>query len=108
MFINFCCKYIIAHCGFIFDLVSSVFVEHACTLFLSVMSNSVTPQNVVHQAPLSRGLSWQEYKSGLPLLSLGNLPYPGIKPVCFASPALAGGFFTTEPPGKSLLLKRIN
>ena len=34
---------------------------------------------------------------GLPFPSPGNLPVPGIKPI---SPALAGGFFTTEPPGK--------
>ena len=30
----------------------------------------------------------------------GNLPDPGIEPT---SPALAGGFFTTEPPGKALI-----
>ena len=43
------------------------------------------------------GLSRQEYRSGLPFLAPGDLPDPGIKPI---SPALAGGFFTTEPPGK--------
>ena len=41
----------------------------------------------------------QEYWNGLPFLSLGDFPDPGIKPT---SPALTGGFFTTEPPGKSL------
>ena len=30
----------------------------------------------------------------------GDLPDSGIKPLSLASPALAGGFFTTEPPGK--------
>jgi len=39
----------------------------------------------------------QEYWSGLPFPSSGDLPRPGIKPV---SPALAGRFFTTEPPEK--------
>ena len=39
----------------------------------------------------------QEYWGGLPFLSPEDLPDPGIKP---ASPALAGGFFTIEPPGK--------
>ena len=107
MFINFCCKYILAHCSLIWDLLSSVLAEHACVLCLSVMSNSVTPQNVAHQTPLSMGLSRQEYKTGLPFLPSGNLPYPGIKPVSFTYSALAGGFFTTEPPGKSPLLKRI-
>jgi len=53
---------------------------------------------VTHQAPLSMGFSRQDYWSGLPCPPPGNLPDPGIKPV---SPALAGRFFTTEPPGKS-------
>ena len=43
------------------------------------------------------GFPRQEYWSGLPLPSLGDLPDPGTEP---RSPALAGGFFTTEPPGK--------
>ena len=41
--------------------------------------------------------SRQEYWVGYPFLSPGDLPDPGTKP---ASPVLAGGFFTTEPPGK--------
>jgi len=41
--------------------------------------------------------SRQEDWSGLPIPSPGQLPNPGIKP---ASPALAGRFFTIEPPGK--------
>ena len=46
----------------------------------SVMSDSVTPLSVVFQAPLSMGLSRKEYWSGLPCLSPGDLPNPGIKP----------------------------
>ena len=42
----------------------------------------------------------QEYWSGLPLPPSGDLPDPGIEPKSPASPAVAGGFFTTEPPGK--------
>ena len=57
----------------------------------------VTPGTVVHQAPLSMGFSRQEYCSGLPCPSPGDLSDPGVEPT---SPALAGGFFTTEPPGK--------
>ena len=38
--------------------------------------------------------------TGLPSPSPGHLPDPGIEPV---SPALAGGFFTTEPPGKPIV-----
>ena len=49
------------------------------------------------QAPLFMGFPWQEYWSRLPFPSPGNLPDPGIEPV---SPALAGGFFTTEPQWK--------
>ena len=37
---------------------------------------------------------------GCHFLVQGDLPHPGIKPASPASPALAGGFFTTEPPGK--------
>ena len=54
----------------------------------------------LHQAPPSVGFSRQEYWSGLPFPSPGHLPNPGIEP---RSPALAGGFFTTEPPGKPIL-----
>ena len=45
------------------------------------------------------GFSRQEYWSGLPFPAPGDLPNPGIKPASFSSPALAGRFFTTEPPG---------
>ena len=44
------------------------------------------------------GLSRQEYWTGLPFLTPGDLPNPGIKPESLVSPALAGGFFSTEPP----------
>ena len=50
-----------------------------------------------HQAPPSMGFFRQEYWSGLPFLSPGDLPDSGLEPT---SPALAGGFFTNEPPGK--------
>ena len=51
-------------------------------------------------APLSRGFSRQEYWSKLPFPTSGAIPDPGIKPESLVSPALAGGFFTTVPPGK--------
>ena len=56
----------------------------------------VTPWTAAHQAPLSMGFPRQEYWCGLPFPSPGDLPEPGIEP---ASPALAGKFFTMEPPG---------
>ena len=55
-----------------------------------------TPWTVARQTPLSMGFPTQEYCSGLPFPSPGDLPNPGIEPV---SPALAGGFFTAEPSG---------
>ena len=45
------------------------------------------------------GFPRQEYWSGLPFPSPGDLPDPGVEPT---APALAGGFFTTEPPGNIL------
>ena len=44
----------------------------------------------------------QEYWSGLPFLSPRDRPNPGIELTAPESPALAGGRFTTEPPGKPL------
>ena len=67
-------------------------------LFFSckVVSDSfITPWTVAHQAPLSMGFPRQEFSSGLPFPAPGDLPNPGIEPKC---PALAGGFFTTQPP----------
>ena len=63
----------------------------------SVMSDSCDPWAVALQAPLSMRLSQQEYWSGLPFSSPGDLSHPGIKPT---SLALAGRFFTTKPPEK--------
>ena len=42
------------------------------------------------------GFSRQEYWSGLPYASPGDLPEPGIEPTFLTSPALAGRFFTTS------------
>ena len=64
---------------------------------LSHVQLFATPWTATCQASLSMGFPRQEYWSGLPFPSLGDLPDPGNEP---ASPALAGGFFTTEPQGK--------
>ena len=58
----------------------------------------VTPWTVARQALLSMGFPRQEYWSGLPFPSPGDLSDPGIEST---SQALAGGFVTTEQPGKS-------
>ena len=66
----------------------------------SVASHSFsTPWTVARQAPLSLGFPRQEYWSGLPFPPPGDLPDPGIEPM---PPALAGEFFTTQPPGKPI------
>ena len=61
------------------------------------MSDSFATQgSVARQAPLLFGISQQEHWRRLPFPSPEDLPNPGIEP---ASPALAGTFFTPEPPG---------
>ena len=67
---------------------------------LSCVQLFATPWTVAHQTPLSMEFSRQEYWSGLPFPSLGDLPDPGIEPTSLASLALAGRFLTTKPPGK--------
>ena len=66
------------------------------------MSNSFVTLGTVALQALPVGFSQQEYWSGLPFLSSGDLLDPGIEPI--TSPALAGRFFTTEPPGKPQLV----
>ena len=61
----------------------------------SVVSNSLW--TVAHQAPPSMGFSRQEYWSGLPFPSPGDLPHPGIEP---RSPTLQADALTSEPRGK--------
>ena len=61
------------------------------------MSNSsATTWTVARQVPLSMGFPRHDYWSGLPFPPPGDLPDPGIEPV---TPAVAGRFLTTEPPG---------
>ena len=85
-----------------------------CECSRSVVSNSWI---VICQAPLFMEFSRPEYWSGLPFPTPGDLPNPGIELVSLVSPALAGRFFTTEPPGKpttigidsaNIMLRRIN
>jgi hypothetical protein len=62
-----------------------------------------TPWTVAYQAPPSMGFSRQEYWSGLPFPSPGDLPDPGIKP---GSPAFQADALTSEPPGKPSLINK--
>ena len=60
----------------------------------------VTLWTVAYHASPSMGFSRQEYWSGLPFPSPGNLPDPGIEP---RSPALEADTLTSEPPGKTVV-----
>ena len=77
----------------------------SCSAALGCSSHirlSGTLWTVAHQAPLSMEFSWPKYRSELACPPPGDLPDPGIKR---ASPALAGGCFTIETPGKPQLSK---
>ena len=64
------------------------------------MSDSATSWTVVSQASLSMEFSRQEYWSGLPFPSLGNLPNPGIEPISPLSPVSLGRIFTSWVTGE--------
>ena len=64
----------------------------------------VTLWTVACQAPLSMGFPTQECWNALPFLPPGDLLDPGIEPAHLASPALAGGFFTTSTTWKPSVL----
>ena len=69
------------------------------------VQSSLTLCNPMDYSPpgsFAMGFPRHEYWSGLPFPTPEDLPHPGIEPPSFVSPALAGGFFTTGPPGKSL------
>ena len=83
---------------------SSQLVCRGLTIFVYVcvtaqwcLTLCASPWTAACLAPLSMGFPKQEYWSGLSFPSSGDLPNPGIE---LASLALAGGLFTTEPPGK--------
>ena len=74
---------------------SSFPAYRACYLgMLCCVQLFATPWTVAHWAPLSMGFPSQEYWSGLPFPSPGDLPNPGIKP---KSPALQAEALTSEP-----------
>ena len=60
------------------------------------------PMTIACQVPLSMGFSRQEYWSGLPFPTAGDLPNPEVEPASLMSPALAGRFFTTGATWEAL------
>ena len=77
-------------------------IHKSVSVSSSVVSDSTTPLTVACQPPLSMGFPRQEYWSGLPFPSLGDLPEPGIEP---RSPALQADSLPSEPPGKTSDMK---
>ena len=73
--------------------------EFSSVQLLSHVRLFVTLWTVVYQAPPPMGCSRQEYWSGLPFPSPGDLPDPGIEP---GSPTVEADALTSEPPGKTI------
>ena len=86
----------------------SVFGGRSGCVYVLILFSHVllcaTLWTVACQLPLSMGFSRKEYWSGLPCPPPGDLSDPGIKPVSFMSPALAGRFFTTGTWGVCLYI----
>ena len=74
-------------------------VINGCVHMLSCVRLFVNLWTLVCQAPQSMGCSWEEYWSGLPFPSLGELPNPGIELVLAVPPALQVDSLRAEPSG---------
>ena len=75
---------------------------HCGGLVAKSWSTLAIPWTVACQAPLSMGFSRQEYWNRLPFPYPGDLSDPGIESMSLTSPALAGGFFTTNTTWEAL------
>ena len=63
--------------------------------------NHVRLCDLINYSPSGSSVHGQEYWNGLPFPPPGDLPNPGMETASPAPPALAGGFFTADPPGKA-------
>ena len=88
-------RYLKCHITFVPPQAWRIVRAYVCVI--SCVQLFATRWPIAHQTPLSMGFSRQEYWGRLPFPSSRDLPGPGIEPT---SPVLAGGFFTTRPPGK--------
>ena len=75
----------------------------ACVCMFNHVQLFATPWTVACQVPLSLGFPRQEYWSRLPFPPPKDFFTQGSEPESLASPALAGRFFTIEPPGKPVI-----
>ena len=87
---------ITCYISFLFSLFIFFFMKYGYmpAKLLQLCPTLCDPMDCSPQAPLSMGFSSQEYQSGSPCRSPGDLPDPEIKCASLMSPALAGGFFT--------------
>ena len=76
------------------------FILCVCAQLVPCVWLFATPWTVAHQTLLSMEFSRQEYWSGLPFPTPGDLPNPGKEPMSSVSPTLSGRFYTTAPPRK--------
>ena len=83
----------------LFEKDSSVWIQWSVYVCAQLCLTVCESMDCGPQAPLSLEFSRQEYWR-LPFPTPGDLPIPGFELVSSASPERAGGFFTTEPPGK--------
>ena len=91
----------------LFTIWTTCYFAPVCKV-LSVISNSATLWTIARQTPLPTGFSRQEYWSGLPYPTPGDLPNPGIEPTSPLSLALAGRFFTTSAIWKAHILCQLS
>ena len=76
----------------------TIFLSHCCCCLVTKSGTTLcNPMNCSPPGSSFHGISHARILELVPFPSLGDLPNSGIGPV---SPALIGGFFTTEPPGK--------
>ena len=101
--IRFCCWHGVQHKWFCFGPVVCLkcVCAQLCLTFCN-LNESSSLWTVAHEGLLSMKFSWQEYGSGLPFPSPGDLPDSGIEP---RSPTLQADSLPAEPPGKPSLVK---
>ena len=92
----------LSHGDFFYYLYNLWIINNFNAQLLSCVWVFATPWTVARQAPLSMGLSWQEYWSGLPFPPPGDLSDPGTESSSPTVPALTGVFSITKPPGKPI------
>ena len=87
---------------YIYIIFMCIFSHFSCVRLFATL------WTVICQAPLSMRFSRQEYWSGLPCPSPGDLPDPEIEPASLMSPALAAGSLPLAPPGRPQSSKETN